>query len=228
MIALALGWAWLTVSALTAASAAPSAIDAWLARQAEVRSWKAEFVQTRILPTLSEPLTARGRLWFAAPDQFRWELGQPPQTVAIRQPTQMFVIYPALKRAERYALTGRQNQSWHSALALLEAGFPRDRATLEAQFRILDTQQANGFLTVFLQPKSAGARRMIPRIQVVLTADDYSLRSTQLEFPDGSKMRNDFINAEVNPATSSDLFKPDFGSDYTLVEPLKDPPSRKP
>lgn len=223
--------AWLTVSVFAAAPSTkvqPGLIDAWLARQAEVRSWKAEFVQTRTLPTLSEPLTARGRLWFAAPDQFRWELGQPPQTVAIRQPTQMFVVYPALKRAERYALAGRQNRQWHSALALLEAGFPRDRASLEAQFRILDTQQANGSVIVVLQPKSAGARRLIPRIQVTLSADDYALQSTQLEFPDGSKMRNDFLNAELNPSLSSDLFEPQLGNDYTLVDPLKESPSRKP
>ena len=202
-------------------SGQPDAVESWLSRQADIHTWSAEFIQTRALKTLTQPLTARGRLWYAAPDRFRWELGNPPVTVAIRQPNQMFVIYPVLKRAERYPLGGNQAGQWESALALLEAGFPRDRADLESKFRITGTEKTNEFLTLNLQPKSASARRMIPKIQVVLSTNDFSLRATELQFPDGSTLRNDFIHPELNPKIDDSLFQPQLGSDYKMIEPLK-------
>ena len=63
---------------------ASAVLDAWFAAQKDLHSWSADFVQTRILKTLTQPLTAVGRLWFAEPNDFRWELGRPAQTIALR------------------------------------------------------------------------------------------------------------------------------------------------
>ena len=94
------------------------------------RTEDATVVQTRTLKALTEPLTASGRVWFAAPDRFRWELGDPPKTIALRVSDEMIVIYPRLKRVERYRLAGDQTGPWRDALALLEAGFPRSQTDL--------------------------------------------------------------------------------------------------
>src|SRR5271166_2182213 len=81
-----------------------SVLDAWFAAQKNLRTWSADLVQTRALKTLTQPLVARGHIAFAMPDDFRWELGQPAQTIALRHGDGMFVIYPRLKRAEHYPL----------------------------------------------------------------------------------------------------------------------------
>src|SRR5437667_5010187 len=107
------------------ASGSSSALGAWLISQTNIQTWSAEVIQTRALKSLTQPLTASGHVWFAAPNRFRWELGNPPLTIAVRAPKEMLVIYPRLKRVERYPLEGNQAGEWRDALALLEAGFPR-------------------------------------------------------------------------------------------------------
>ena len=109
----------------------------WLAAQTNIQTWSAEFVQTRSLKSLTKPLTATGRVWFSAPNRFRWELGQPPQTIAVRAPDEMLIFYPKLKRVERFPLTKQAAGQWRDALALLEAGFPRSRSGYGARSRPL-------------------------------------------------------------------------------------------
>ena len=41
----------------------------WLDAQTNVSTWSAEFIQTRTLASLTQPLTATGRVWFAAPNR---------------------------------------------------------------------------------------------------------------------------------------------------------------
>src|SRR6266487_27235 len=84
------------------ACGASSVLGAWLNSQTNIRTWSAEVIQTRALKSLAQPLTATGHVWFAAPNRFRWELGDPPQTIAVRQAAEMLILYPRLKRAEKY------------------------------------------------------------------------------------------------------------------------------
>ena len=60
-------------------------LNAWHAAQTNLHTWTANFTQTRTLKTLRQPLVATGQVWFAKPDRFRWELGQPAQTIALRR-----------------------------------------------------------------------------------------------------------------------------------------------
>lgn len=193
----------------------------WLANQTNVQSWSADFVQTRTLKSLTVPLTASGHVWFAAPNRFRWELGHPAQTIAVREPSELLIFYPRLKRVERFPLTGEQTGAWRDALALLETGFPRSQAELEDRYNIL-SQNVNGrTCQLVLQPKSATARRMLPRIEIDFDTQDFSLKATELQFADGSTMRNDFKNAQINPTLDQSMFNPPIPADYKVAEPLK-------
>jgi outer membrane lipoprotein-sorting protein len=193
-----------------------------LAAQTNVQSWSADFVQTRSLKSLTQPLTAHGHVWFAAPDQFRWELGNPPQTIAVRGTNgDLLVIYPRLKRVERFVLSGQQTGPWKDALALLEAGFPRSAKDLEAQYEIMEQTVEKDVVRLVLQPRSAAARRMMPRIIIEFGTGDFSLRATELHFADGSTMRNEFSNPVLNPSVEAERFAPKLPYDYKVVEPLK-------
>src|ERR1051325_874964 len=115
----------LLFGSLTARSANTNTLlSTWLNAQTNIQTWSADFTQTRALKSLTQPLTATGHVWFAAPNRFRWELGSPAQTIALRVPTELLVIYPRLKRVEHFPLNGMQAGQWKDALALLEAGFP--------------------------------------------------------------------------------------------------------
>ena len=148
------------------------------------------------------------------PNEFRWELGQPAQTIALRHGDEMFVIYPRLKRAERYPLGAGTPAEWRDTMSLLQAGFPHDRKEFEAQFQILSLTETNGAWQLSLQPKSVFARRMMPELRIGLATNDFSLASTELVFVDGSRMRNDFTNAVLNPALDEKLFEWSPPADY--------------
>jgi outer membrane lipoprotein-sorting protein len=196
-------------------------LTTWLNAQTNIHTWSADFTQTRILKSLTQPLTASGHVWFAAPNRFRWELGHPATTIAVRGPEEMLVIYPRLKHAERYPLTGDAAGQWRDVMKLLEAGFPRSQTEMESQYNILAQQVTGDVCELTLQPKSATARKMMPQIKIGFSTKDASLRSTELQFADGSIMRNDFKNAELNPTIDDSLFRPKIPSDYEVDEPFQ-------
>jgi outer membrane lipoprotein-sorting protein len=194
-------------------------VQSWLNAQTNVKTWSADFIQTRTLKTLAQPLTSTGHVWFAAPNRFRWELGHPAQTIAVRAPQELLVIYPRLKRVEHFPMTGETGQ-WRDALALLEAGFPRSETEIQNQYTILSQKTTDGICKLTLQPKSESARRMMPQIEIDFDTKTFALRGTELHFADGSTMRNDFKNPELNPKLDEKLFAPEI-VDYKNVEPLR-------
>ncbi len=198
-----------------------SLISTWVAAQANIHSFSADVVQTRIFKSLAQPLTAYGHIWFEAPNRFRWELTNPVPSIAVRGTDEMLVIYPKIKRAERYPLTGEQAGQWRDVMKLLDAGFPRSEADLQSQYEIL-SQQVNGDVCeLTMQPKSATARKLMPQIKIGFSTKDSVLTSTELKMADGSIMRNDFKNTELNPKIDESLFAPKLGSDYKITEPFK-------
>lgn len=212
-----------TCAALVATSAVRAVeldpqVKAWLNAQTNIKTWSSGFTQTRTLKSLTQPLTTTGHVWFAAPNRFRWELGHPAQTIAVRAPQELLVIYPRLKRVEHFPMTGKPG-GWRDALALLEAGFPRSETEMQDQYNILSQKVTDGVCELVLQPKSASARRMMPQIEIDFDTKTFALRGTELHFADGSTMRNDFKNPELNPKLDEKLFAPEI-VDYKNVEPL--------
>jgi outer membrane lipoprotein-sorting protein len=196
-------------------------LDRWISAQTNLHTWTADCTQTRSLKVLAQPLVATGKVWVMVPDRFRWELGQPAQTVALRQPDQLLILYPRLKRAEKYPLGGVQTGPWKDALALLEASFPRSRADLESHFRVLSVTETNSAMHITLQPKSATARKFMAEIQVDVSTNGFSPFATELRFSDGSSMRNDFTNVAINTPLAEELFDAKLDPSISVVEPLR-------
>jgi outer membrane lipoprotein-sorting protein len=196
-------------------------LNSWLAAQSNLKTWSADFTQTRILKTLKQPLRSQGHLIFAAPNNFRWQLGDPPQTIAMRDADDMTVIYPKLKRAERYPLGGAGNEPWRDALALMDAGFPTSSAELNKQFKILSLEFTNGIAQIAMEPRSGMAKKFMSQVQLSIRTNDFSMAANQLQFSDGSILRNDFTNAVKNPELPIGAFTTNLPSNFTLVEPLK-------
>jgi outer membrane lipoprotein-sorting protein len=218
---------WVLLLAIAFARAAVAAelipaVTSWLATQTKVQTWSADFVQTRSLKSLTQPLTSPGHIWFAAPNDLRWELGSPPQTIAVRARAELTILYPRLKRVERFSLAGgTQMGPWRDALDLLEATFPRSETELRNQYNIVSQTVTNHTCELVLEPKSLSARGMIPEFRINFNTENSSLLWTQLKFQDGSSLRNDFKEQVLNPKVDPTLFDPAIPADYKVVEPLK-------
>lgn len=201
---------------------ANSALEQWLERAQGLKSWDASFVQTRYLKALAQPLQTRGRVWFASPDRFRWELGQPAQSIVLREGPNLQILSPKLRRVEEVSLTNAVAGPMRDAMTLLDTGFPRDAASFHRQFNLLSirtNQTPSGQqLYVFrLQPKASGARRFLPEMAVEVSSSDYQLTATELQFTDGSRMRNDFTNAVLNPQINAELFRTNLDANWKRV-----------
>ncbi len=208
---------------LTLSASAPgqlsSDVKSWLAKQSGLLTWTANLVQTRALQSLTEPVQSPGRVWFEAPARFRWELGQPPKTIAVSTATNLLLIYPRLKRVESITLGGDQNGPWRSALDMLQAGFPRNEQELSDHYNILSQAVSGGICKLQLQPRTAAIQAMMRRLEIDFNTKDFLLRGTELEFADGSTLRNDFTDIVVNPKLTPDELSPNIPADYTVVHP---------
>ena len=192
----------------------------WFEVQTNLQSWSGDFTQTRTLTVLNQPLVSAGKVWVKR-GEFRWELGSPVSTIVLRQPDQLLIIYPRLKRAEKYPLGSVAVGPMKDALALLDASLPRDRASMEEHFQLLSAVLTNSILQMTLQPRSDAARKMIGQVVIGFHTNDYIIATTEMKFADGSRLQNTFTNIAVNQPLSPDLFEASVPSNYTVVEPLK-------
>jgi outer membrane lipoprotein-sorting protein len=202
-----------------AAESADAALDRWLEAQAGLTSWKSEFVQTRHLQALAQPLSAPGTVWFEAPDRFRWELGRPVRSIALRNGSDLWMLSPALKRAERYGLASVAQGPMKDALTLLDTGFPRNGADFRKRFELLQFSGTNAAWVFRLRPRSPATRRLLPALSLEVRTNDLALVASELEFSDGSRMRNEFTASERNPSISPDTFTPSLGPEWKVTEP---------
>lgn len=218
---LAAVWAGLVAPAAGQSPGADAVLGQWLARQTNLTTWSADFVQTRNLRALTQPLTTPGRVWFRAPAQFRWELGRPAQSVALRGEADLLILAPKLKRAERYPLAAFATGPMGDALALLDTGFPRDAASFTNRFAVLGLTETNATHAFRLQPRAKAAQKVLTELTVFVATNDFQLRATELVFRDGSRLRNDFTNAAENAPLAAGQFEPGLDATWKVTEPLQ-------
>ncbi len=191
----------------------------WFAAQMNMQNWTADFTQTRSLVALSQPLKSKGKVW-VKPGSFRWELGQPPQTIVVRNPDELLILYPRFKRAELYPLDKIPAGPIKDAMALLDVSVPRDRASMEEHFQLLSATETNATLQMTLQPKSVSARQFIGNMIIGFHTNNYVIADSEMRFSDGSTLRNDFTNVIFNQSMDSKLFDTNLPPDYSVEEPL--------
>jgi len=195
-------------------------LDRWLEAQAKIDTWSADVKETRELKNIAHPIVNEGAVWFRKPNQFRWQLGEPPRTIAVRKGEELLIVYPMLKRVERFAIGETVNPAWRQALALLEVGFPTDAKAFHARYELLSTTRTENGWRFEVQPRAEAARELIERVRIDVSADNLELLATGLAFPDGSTLRNEFSNRKINPKLNESLFEVDTQG-YQVVNPLE-------
>lgn len=212
---------WMGIASVAAEpeSAGEKILGPWLAAQTQVTSWSAEVVQIRSLATLTRPLSTPGHVWYVAPDKFRWELGRPPRSVAIRDGETLWVLSPPLRRAEKYALGTLSAGPAREALALLDSGFPRDIEAFRRRFEVVQATETNAVWRIQLRPRNEASRKLVPELVLEIGAADRVLRATELRFTDGSRLRNEFTAPKTGELIESQLFNPGVDATWKITEP---------
>ena len=147
--------------------------------------------------------------------------GEPGTVRGLAVGSDLWILSPQLKRAERYALGELQKGPIKDALSLLDTGFPRDGAEFHRGFLLVRLSTTNASYVFHLQPRLTAVKRLLPELTVEVTTNTFSLTATELIFADGSRLRNDFSNSVNNPILPPDLFSPRTNSTWRVSEPMK-------
>jgi len=185
-------------------------IKRWMAQQGAVRTLSADFVQTRSFRALKSPLANKGRMWLSAPGKMRWELGDPAKAIALKTEEGFFLIEPAKRRAEKFSGDQLEKQSGMRGMAMMEFPMARDFAEFERTFEVLSLTSAGDRCDVALLPRDQQARKMMKRIALAFRPATGELIEFEMEFKDGSKLRNEFLNVQTNGKIDPAVFDYDF------------------
>lgn len=197
--------------ALPHACAAPAVLDAWLKRQASIRTLECNFTQERKLPALKEPVTTTGKLSFAKPGKVRWQLGNPPETIAISDGTTLTLLDVGKKIARQQPANSPQA----ARFSLLNGqGFESPEA-FKAAFEVIHHQQAGKIHQFALKSRDRRLRAQVPWIYLDIDPATNDLRSLEIELQDRSRIRTIFHKPTYNPNLPPTLFQPDL-TPYTL------------
>ncbi len=199
--------AFIVLSLLASQAFAQDAIiDGWLERQATITSLDASFTQQRKLPSLKEPVTTPGRISFAKPDKFRWQLGEPMQTLAVSDGVTLTLIEESEKSARQISKDAPQA----ARFSLLSGKAFESKEAFYQSFEIIETRITAGIHQYTLKPKDRRMRSNVPWVFIDIDPVKKEMRAMELEMQDKSRVRTVFENPRFNNKLPDSLFKPDL------------------
>lgn len=192
-------------------------VKKWIAKQDNFRAVTADFVQTRALKALRSPLASPGKLWFIAPDSFRWELGDPVKTIVLRKSDTIYVITPGKRRAERHSAADAGKQNGLQNMAAMNLQFAKTFEEFQRKFDTLSIDSDGTRCHLEIVPRDGQMRRMLSAIKIDFETTSGEMRTFEVATRDGSSLRNEFSNVHVNPKIDRRVFEFDF-TGYEVVD----------
>ena len=194
---------------------APAALDLaplkqWIAKQKDVRSVSADFIQTRSLHTLRSPLTSSGRLWLMAPNWFRWELGDPPKTIIIGTPKGVTIIQPGKKLATRKPLGVPGSFPDSGTLGMMRSPGGGSIEEFQKKVKVLALESSGSKCHLEMLPRDAASSQGLSAIKVDFDPATGHWICLEIVTREGSSIRNEFSNVRVNPKLEKQLFEYDL------------------
>jgi outer membrane lipoprotein-sorting protein len=202
----------ITAGVVVATPPAPdlSPLKEWIARQKDVRSVSADFTQTRTLRTLRSPIAGSGRLWFLAPDWFRWELGTPPKIIILGTPKGLTVIQPERKRAERRSNAAPGTLQDAGTLGMMRIPGGGSFQEFQRNVRVLAFESSGSRCHLEMLPRDAQASRALAAIKLDFDPATGHWLSLEIVTREGSSIRNEFHNVRINSKLGKELFEYDL------------------
>jgi outer membrane lipoprotein-sorting protein len=183
-----------------------TALDAWLKRQPSVNSLDTSFTQERKLPSLKNATTANGRLSFVKPGKFRWQLGEPVETLAVSDGTTLTLVEFSEKVAHQLAADSPQA----ARFSMMSGKAFESPEAFQSAFEIIESRVTDGIHQYTLKAKDRRMRSQVPWIFLDIDPVKNELTALELELQDKSRVRTIFHNPKINTPLPDSLFKPDL------------------
>ncbi len=178
----------------------PIMVD-WAEAQKTLPDMAVAFQQTRTIPALKQPVTARGHFWRFQDGAFRWELGEPAFTVLVHDMKEFRVREATDIPWQVLEEDDPRYRMWARFLSGREAS-PED---LARHFLVKVAEDSPGVATVTLRPKAPFVKRYLKQIDLQISHSTKRLLQLRVLQGDGSTMLMQF--GEPRPVSAVEKAK---------------------
>ena len=187
-------------------------LETWIAKQKDMQSLEADFVQERELPSLKKPISTPGKLRMVRPGKLLWELGQPVKTLAVSDGTNMTLLDVEKKRGKKLDADDPEAKQF----TLLSDQAFRDLAGFQEAFRLIESRvTAEGIYQLTVEPKDKQLSKHVPLMFLSIDQRTQEMRALELQLKDKTRIRTLFNKTRINPKIDPAVFQPDT-SGYML------------
>jgi hypothetical protein len=196
---------------------ARAALEKWFAAASKIKTVQAEFEQLRKLKSVRNPLRKSGRMWMDKKSGlFRWQVGDPPELVAVRTKDGGMTVLDAKKQRARVwtkeALQAEEKQGRGQGFAMLDSMQGASLADFDRDFELADAKQdeTNPNLWHFdWKFRDGKIGVVVLRLAIIANVSDGSLQSFTLHMRDGSSLGTVIRNHKLNAPIPTETFKVD-------------------
>lgn len=167
----------------------------------ETKSITSDFTQTKHLDILIDVSTSSGKLYYAAPDNIRWEYTEPQSSIAIFKEDVLWVSHEG--KTEKIDLSSKKLfKRFNTLIVNSITGTMFD----EEQFEISYFKIAKGYMVKFL-PKEKRLQRFVATIQLTFTENTGEVTQVKLIEPNDDYTLITFNNRAINSSIPKEKFK---------------------
>ncbi|MBN1365175.1 MAG: outer membrane lipoprotein carrier protein LolA [Syntrophaceae bacterium] len=169
---------------------------------AKIKTLQADFVQKKFMKILSQPLISEGRLYYAAPDSFRWEYFKPLKSVVINhENSSKRYVYSEGKMVEdKTGGVQAMKIVLNDVANWLSGSFDQNPS-----FKAIIREGAS--IIIILTPAENTMRDMIEKIEITLSKKTATVRSVKIIEDANSSTQINFRNIQINKAINSSVFQ---------------------
>ena len=179
-------------------------VERWLGTNSGVGSVKIDFTQIRRMRSLNREVSQDGTLWLDYTNhRFRWQTGDPAQTIVVSLGKDILIIRTPGKKFE----VRPSGSGGSQGMAAMANGFPRTMAEFQEKYRVLEIKQHDNTHRIVARPLGQGAVG-VNTFTFVVDASHYRLLGMEIDLEDGSSLQTVFRRVEPNAPVDLALFQP--------------------
>ena len=187
-----------------------SALKTCLEARRNIKTISADFTQTRALKTLKSPIAVKGHFWFAAPDRFRWQLGDPPKTIIIGAKEGNMVIHPSTKHAAKNSLPNPENSANRQTFQMVGLSGAGTLEEFQKHMNVLSLKTSGTRCHLEMLPKDPAASRGLSSINLDFDAGSGQWIGFEIVTREGSLIRTELNNVRTNSVIPGGVFDYDL------------------
>ena len=170
-------------------------LEAWLNRQAGIRTLEADFTQERKLPALKNPVTTPGTLAMTRDGKLRWDLGQPAKTIAVSDGEKVTLVDVEKKQARSIDADSPRARSF---TLLSGDSINGGLDSFRKSFELVESRVTQGIYQLTTRPKDRNMRGKVSWVFFDIDPSKNELRALEIQLDDKSRIRTIFRNSRFN------------------------------